>query len=186
MAKPAPKKAAALRESYFRTMQASRLALSPRSNRFGAIRYRLYEAMSMGRVNVHLGDECILPLSDRIAWSDCLVQYAEKDASRVGGFIEDWLSYHTDDDIVDMGGRGSLTAPLGQLLECVAWPLGSNLDRSVREILDPTVEVEALRGLQRRGAEKHPLDTPVNGRLKRGCSGHLSVTPAGCHGAALD
>jgi len=92
-----------LRKSYLETMQASRIALCPNGNPWGAIRYRLYETMSMGRVNLFIGDNCVLPLSDRIDWQNCIVQIADRDAHRTGELLEQWLSKHNDDEIVAMG-----------------------------------------------------------------------------------
>jgi len=98
-----PERGAELRKSYLESMQASRIALCPNDNPHGAIRYRLYEAMSMGRVNLFVGDECVLPLSDRIAWQNCIVQISNRDMDKTGEFLEHWLSKHSDAEIVAMG-----------------------------------------------------------------------------------
>lgn len=92
-----------LRESYLRTMQVSRIAICPNSNQWGSIRYRLYEAMSMGRVNLFIGDKCVLPLSDKIAWQDCMIRVAERDVHKTGEILERWLSEHNDAEIIAMG-----------------------------------------------------------------------------------
>lgn len=98
-----PKRGANLRTSYLESMQTSRIALCPNDNPHGAIRYRLYEAMSMGRVNLFVGDECVLPLSDRIDWQNCIVQISNRDADKAGEFLERWLSEHSDTEIMAMG-----------------------------------------------------------------------------------
>lgn len=100
-----PEKAAKLRISYLESMQASRVAVCPNSNPYGAIRYRFYEAMSMGRVSLFIGDGCVLPLSDKIAWQHCVVQIANRDMPKAGEFLERWLSQHDDAEITAMGIR---------------------------------------------------------------------------------
>lgn len=100
-----PEEAARLKVSYFESMQASRIALCPNSNRRGSIRFRFYEAMSMGRVSLFIGDKCVLPLSDKIAWQDCTIRMAERDIHKTGEILERWLSEHDDAEIVAMGLR---------------------------------------------------------------------------------
>lgn len=100
-----PKRGTELRKSYLESMQASRIALCPNDNPHGAIRYRLYEAMSMGRVNLFVGDECVLPLSDRIDWQNCIVQISNRDMDKAGEFLERWLSKRSDAEIMAMGAR---------------------------------------------------------------------------------
>lgn len=100
-----PERAAELRASYLESMRASRVALCPNGNPRGAIRFRLYEAMSMGRVNLFTGDECVLPLSDKIAWQHCIIQIANRDAGNTGEFLRQWLSRHDDAEITAMGLR---------------------------------------------------------------------------------
>jgi len=98
-----PGEAARLKISYFESMQASRIAICPNSNRRGSIRYRFYEAMSMGRVSLFIGDKCVLPLSDKIVWQDCVIRVAEQDIHKTGEILEHWLSGHTDAEIIAMG-----------------------------------------------------------------------------------
>lgn len=98
-----PERGAELRTSYLESMQSSRIVLCPNDNPGGAIRYRLYETMSMGRVGLFVGDECVLPLSDKIAWQNCIVQISNRDMSKAGEFLERWLSEHSDTEITAMG-----------------------------------------------------------------------------------
>jgi len=98
-----PDDGARLRKSYLEAMQVSRIALCRNSNQWGSIRYRFYEAMSMGRVNLFIGDNCVLPLSDRIDWQNCIIQIADRDAHRTGEILEQWLSKHDDAEIIAMG-----------------------------------------------------------------------------------
>lgn len=98
-----PEEIATLRKSYLESMSLGRLALSPASLSRGAIRYRVYEAMSMARVSVILCDSCVMPLQDQINWSHCLLRLPECEASNVGVILEGWLQTHTDQEIVEMG-----------------------------------------------------------------------------------
>jgi len=98
-----PKKAAEFKKSYLESMQSSRIALCPNDNAHGSIRFRLYEAMSMGRVNLFVGDNCVLPLSDKIDWQNCIIQVAECNIHETGKILEDWLSKHSDAEITAMG-----------------------------------------------------------------------------------
>jgi len=100
-----PERAAKLRATYIASMRASRIALCPNGNPRGAIRFRFYEAMSMGRVNLFIGDICVLPLSDKIAWQNCIIQIADRDAPNAGKFLESWLAQHSDNEIIAMGAR---------------------------------------------------------------------------------
>lgn len=100
-----PQEGARLRKSYLESMQISRVALCPSSNPRGSMRYRLYEAMSMGRVCLLIGDECVLPLPDRIAWQDCIIRVANCDIPKAGVILESWLSQHTDTEILATGQR---------------------------------------------------------------------------------
>lgn len=98
-----PEEAARQKASYFEGMQASRIALCPNSNRRGSIRYRFYEAMSMGRISLFVGDKCVLPLPDKITWQDCMIRVADQDVHKTGEILERWLSKHNDTEIVAMG-----------------------------------------------------------------------------------
>jgi len=98
-----PERGAELRESYLRSMQNSRIVLCPNDNPHGAIRYRLYEAMSMGRVGLFVGDECVLPFSEKIDWQNCIVQISNRDMGTAGEFLENWLGSHSDAEITAMG-----------------------------------------------------------------------------------
>jgi hypothetical protein len=102
MAWGTPEKAA-LRREFSQTMAGARLSLCHRSNPRGVMRYRFYEAMSMARVPVLFCDDAVLPLADRIDYSKCAVILAEADAANAGPILHDWLSSHTDEQILSMG-----------------------------------------------------------------------------------
>lgn len=92
-----------LRASFLKTMSESRLSLCPRSKPEGVARWRLYEAMSMGRITVHLCDGFVPPLADRIDWSKCQLQIAERDVERTGEIIAEWLAAHSDGELIECG-----------------------------------------------------------------------------------
>lgn len=98
-----PARGAQLRKSFCEGIQASRLAICPNSNINGGMRYRFYEALSMGRVNFCTGDKYVLPLKSKINWEDCLIYLPESTIPRMGQIMADWLKAHTDSQIMKMG-----------------------------------------------------------------------------------
>lgn len=92
-----------LKESYLQTLHASKLSLCPYSLNNGIVRYRLYETMAMARIPVLVGNDCILPLEDRIQWNKCIIRIDEKDVPRTGEILREFLKSHTDKDIRGMG-----------------------------------------------------------------------------------
>ena len=99
----APK--AKLRREFLETMASARLSLCYRTFS-GIVRYRFYEAMSMGRVPVLFCDDCVLPHSDRIDYGRCSLQLREHDASKAGNLLANWLKQHSDEEIAEMGQYG--------------------------------------------------------------------------------
>lgn len=95
-----------LRKSFIDTLSRSRLSLVPCSIPSGVVRYRFYEAMSMGRVPVHLCDGRALPFADRIDYERCSIHIPESEVEFVGHIISDWLNNHGDDEIRAMGEYG--------------------------------------------------------------------------------
>lgn len=91
-----------LRQSFLETMQASRLVLVPRS-RPRVNRYRFFEAMSMGRVPVLLGDDVLLPCADKIDYARCSIRIGEEYAGVLGHALVDMLTQHTETGIIEMG-----------------------------------------------------------------------------------
>ena len=107
----------ALRRTFLETMATSRLSLVPTSIPNGVVRYRFYEAISMGRVPVHFCDNCVLPLSDRIDWTRCSIAIPESEAEHTGAILTEWLAEHSDDEIRETGryGRGMWSRWLNSL-----------------------------------------------------------------------
>jgi hypothetical protein len=94
------------RANFLGGLAASRLSLCPRSGDTSVIRYRFYEAMSMGRVPVLIGDESVLPFADRIDYDKCALWLEEDKVENVGPALKEWLAAHTDEQILDMGRYG--------------------------------------------------------------------------------
>jgi len=95
-----------LRNTYKDTLHHGRLSLNPANIPQGVVRYRFYEALSMGRVPIYVDDLGVFPFEDRIDYSRCVVKLAENDLPNIGGILVDWLMKHTDQDIIDMGRYG--------------------------------------------------------------------------------
>lgn len=95
-----------LRRTFLETLAASRLSLVPRSIPEGVVRYRFYEALSMGRIPVHFCDGCVLPFADRIDYDVCSIHIPESESARAGEIISDWLKKHSDDEIGERGAYG--------------------------------------------------------------------------------
>ena len=91
-----------LKAEYLEGLHQSRLSLCPMSVE-GVVRYRFYEALSMGRVPVLIGDACLLPLADRINYDNCSIRIAEKDVDKTGEILKEWLAGHPDNEILQMG-----------------------------------------------------------------------------------
>lgn len=61
-----------LRKEYIQNLQNSDIALAVRGDANASM--RLYEAMSLGRVTALLDTDTVLPLEDRMPYSDCMVR----------------------------------------------------------------------------------------------------------------
>jgi len=93
------------RASFLDTLSKARLSIVPRSIP-GTVRYRFWEAMSMGRVPVQLCDDCVMPWPDQVNYAACSISVLESDVDQLGDILKVWLAKLTDDDIVAMGRYG--------------------------------------------------------------------------------
>lgn len=93
------------RIEFLDVQQVSRLLLCPQSV-YGVFRYRFFEALSAGRIPVHIGYDYVLPFADRIPWNDIAFFIHTKDASRAGELCMEWLKGKSDDDLIEMGKLG--------------------------------------------------------------------------------
>jgi len=110
----------ALRRTFLETLASSRLSLVARSIPEGVVRYRFYEALSMGRIPVHFCDGRVLPFADRIDYDVCSVHIPEADAPRAGEVIAAWLADRSDAEIRERGAYGR--AMWARWLDSRKWP----------------------------------------------------------------
>lgn len=93
------------RKEFRRSMRESRLSLAP-SSIHSVFPYRFFEAMSAARVPVLLCSHYWLPWPGQIDWDACVIRLDVQDAKNAGPLIKDWLSKHSDAEIIEMGKRG--------------------------------------------------------------------------------
>lgn len=114
---------------FVRSMAESKLVLAARGG--GLSCYRFFEAMSAGRVPVLLADDWELPHANLIDWPSCIIQIPERDASKAGPILLDYLSRTSDDELAEMGCR--CRQAWCAYLNPVVWP--EQMERCVRERL---------------------------------------------------
>jgi hypothetical protein len=66
--------------------------------------YRFFETMTLARIPVLIADRCVLPRQDVIDYSKCSLRFGEKED--IGTLIKEWLSNHSDNEILEMGKYG--------------------------------------------------------------------------------
>ncbi len=86
-------------------MRNSRISLCP-SSRDGDFPYRFFEALSAARVPALFATNQMFPWADRIDYSSFCAIFKQEDAKNAGPLIKEWLSRHTDEQIIEMGKRG--------------------------------------------------------------------------------
>lgn len=94
------------RFEFLNAMHNARLSLCARSIAVGVVRYRFYEAISMGRIPVHFNDGAYLPFQSKIDWDKCSIRIPEALAPHAGRLIREWLDCHSDQDILERGAYG--------------------------------------------------------------------------------
>ncbi|MCA9370800.1 MAG: exostosin family protein [Candidatus Peregrinibacteria bacterium] len=92
-----PKKA---RQEYIENLLGSDYALVIKGD--GNYSYRFYEALSLGRIPVLLDTDCILPLEDEIAYSECVLRVPYADLSRLSDIVANHYSSISRDDFIAM------------------------------------------------------------------------------------
>lgn len=92
-----------LRKSYLTAMSAGRLVLCPNTNPRGGTRVRLFEAMAMGRFQVHFNDMAVLPFGDKIDWDKCLLQLPMAAMENLNEILPAWLAEYPDEEIIERG-----------------------------------------------------------------------------------
>jgi exostosin family protein len=87
------------RRAYVRNMVESDYVLCARGG--GNFSYRLYEALSCGRIPVFIDTDCVLPLEHAIDWRDLCVWVDESDVSRIGERVASFHASLTDAEFVE-------------------------------------------------------------------------------------
>lgn len=87
------------------SMQASRISLCPQSIP-GVFPYRFFEAMSAGRVPALFCTDYVLPWADKIDYESCCAIFRADEAAGAGRLIHEFLSKHSDAELIEMGRRG--------------------------------------------------------------------------------
>ncbi len=100
-----PEKAAQLKLAMKDSMRHSRISLCPQSIT-GVFPYRFFEAMSSGRVPALFCTDMVWPWADKIDYESCAAIFKAEDCENAGPLIKEWLSKHSDEQIIEMGKRG--------------------------------------------------------------------------------
>jgi len=90
----------ALERLYVGVMRRSWATLCPRGR--GSSSYRFFETMCMGRLPVHMSDEYVLPLADRVDYKAFCLFVPEREAWRAGELVHRWLADKRADERQDM------------------------------------------------------------------------------------
>lgn len=96
------------RQQFLDSLRSSHFILAPPSIYYpgrrptGFVPYRFYEAMSAGRVPVHVGEKPILPFQNHIDWDECYVHVPMDYANRTEQMLLAW--WHTR-NVKDAGKR---------------------------------------------------------------------------------
>ncbi|MDR3639990.1 MAG: exostosin family protein [Humidesulfovibrio sp.] len=80
----------ALERLYVGVMRRSWATLCPRGR--AASSFRFFETLCMGRLPVHVSDEYVLPLAERINYAAFTLFVPEAEAPRAGELVHDWLA----------------------------------------------------------------------------------------------
>lgn len=91
-----------LRGPFLESMAAGRLNLCVRTFD-GAIRYRFYEAMSMGRCIIHVNDNCNYPFAGKIDYDRFVIRVRESDACNIGYVAKNTLASLSDWELRERG-----------------------------------------------------------------------------------
>lgn len=87
-----PERGKQLWGSFRENIRSARISLCPRTLDRGVVRYRLYEAMTMKRGSVLIGDACLLPFPEWIDWDKIVLRIPESEVEHSGQMVRDWLA----------------------------------------------------------------------------------------------
>lgn len=90
------------RVEFRRSMRESKICLCPESIP-GVFPYRYFEAMSAGRIPLLVGSDFVFPFNDEIDYKAFTVFCSRADAAKAGEIAEQFLSSHSDADVIEMG-----------------------------------------------------------------------------------
>jgi len=86
-----PQRGQDLWDSFRENIRSARISLCPRTLDRGVVRYRLYEAMTMQRCSVLIGDDCLLPFPEQINWDFIVLRIPEAAVEECGDRTRAWL-----------------------------------------------------------------------------------------------
>jgi hypothetical protein len=93
------------RKEFRRSMRESRLSMCPLSI-WNVFPYRFTEALAAKRVPVLICDGVEFPWADRIPYDQFMVRLTNDESLNVGPILKNWLSKHSDEEIIKMGELG--------------------------------------------------------------------------------
>jgi len=77
----------ARRQPFIDSMAAAKTSLCVRSIPAGVIRYRFYEAMSMGRLVIHVNDNAVYPFAEHIDYDKFVIKVPEDQVHDIGSIV---------------------------------------------------------------------------------------------------
>ncbi|WP_243370219.1 tetratricopeptide repeat protein [Geotalea sp. SG265] len=86
------------RARFLEYMARSLTVLCPRGT--GENTFRFFEAMSMGRIPVLVGDGCILPFASDIDYAAFMVRIPEQEVYRAGQLLYEWISQQSSTELL--------------------------------------------------------------------------------------
>jgi hypothetical protein len=86
------------RVRYVESLRSSLTVLCPRGAGLNSVRF--FETLSMGRIPILVGDDCMLPAAFIIPYEDFIFRIPESDAERAGALIYEWLALQSPDQLM--------------------------------------------------------------------------------------
>ncbi|GAB7025859.1 tetratricopeptide repeat protein [Geotalea toluenoxydans] len=86
------------RARFLEYMARSLTVLCPRGT--GENTFRFFEAMSMGRIPVLVGDGCILPFASHIDYDAFIMRIPEREIYRAGQLLYEWISRQSETELL--------------------------------------------------------------------------------------
>jgi len=83
------------RQPFIDSLAMAKTSLCVRSIPAGVIRYRFYEAMSMGRLIIHVNDNAVYPFAERIDYDRFVIKVPEDRIKDIADIVSDRLRQYT-------------------------------------------------------------------------------------------